>query len=75
MMTEAFTTDDTRWQACLERNAAADGQFVALVRTTGIFCRPVCPARPLRRNVHFTDTVISALALGYRACKRCKPQG
>ncbi len=74
-MADVFTTDDARWQACLARDPAADGHFLSLVRTTRIFCRPVCPARPLRKNVSFAATAEAALALGYRACKRCRPLG
>ena len=72
-MTAAFTTDDARWAAVQTRDPAADGVFFIAVRTTKIFCRPVCPARPLRRNVAFFATAQAALGAGYRACKRCKP--
>ena len=41
-----LATDDARWQACLARDKSVDGQFFVAVKTTGIFCRPVCPARP-----------------------------
>src|SRR5262249_29460316 len=45
------------------------------VRTTGIFCRPVCPARtPLRRNVEFFPNAAAAQAAGYRPCLRCRPE-
>lgn len=55
-------------------DAAYDGLFVAAVRTTGIFCKPSCPARkPLVQNVVYYRTVRDALFAGYRACKRCKP--
>lgn len=50
------------------------GLFIIAVRTTGIFCRPVCPARkPLPKNVEYLPDVRSALAAGYRPCKRCRP--
>ncbi len=56
------------------RDPTADGRFFTCVRTTGIFCRPVCPARtPLAKNVTFVRTPAEAVAAGYRACKRCRP--
>lgn len=70
------TIDDARWQAVVDRDASADGQFVLAVRTTGIFCRPGCPARtPKRENVSFFDSTDDALRAGYRPCKRCRPTG
>ena len=64
------------WQAVCERDAAQDGQFVFAVRSTGIFCRPSCPARrPLRRNVTFYPDAPSASAAGFRPCQRCSPHG
>ncbi|MBO0752286.1 MAG: bifunctional DNA-binding transcriptional regulator/O6-methylguanine-DNA methyltransferase Ada [Bradyrhizobiaceae bacterium] len=70
------TGRDTRWQAVLSRNAAADGSFVYAVKTTGVYCRPSCPSRaPKRGNVTFYDTAADAEAAGYRACRRCKPDG
>ena len=69
----AFLDEDAKWAACLARDPAADGYFFAAVKTTGIYCRPVCPARPKRGNVRFYDTVAEALAGGFRACKRCRP--
>ena len=64
------------WQAVCERDANYDGRFVFAVRTTGIFCRPSCPARrPLRANVQFLSDAPSAAAAGFRPCKRCTPQG
>ncbi len=58
--------------------AARDGRFEGVfvcVRTTGIFCRMTCPARtPLRKNVEFRATVEACEAVGFRACKRCRPQ-
>ncbi len=62
------------YQAVTDRDAAYDGRFITAVRTTGIYCRPTCPARtPLRRNVTFYATAEEARAAGYRACKRCRP--
>lgn len=66
---------DARWQALLQRDKAADGQFVYAVKTTGIYCRPSCGARrPLRRNVQFFAQAAQAESAGYRACLRCQPQ-
>ena len=64
------------WQAVCERDATQDGQFVFAVRSTGIFCRPSCPARrPLRHNVTFYPDAPSASAAGFRPCQRCSPHG
>lgn len=63
-------------RAYLARDAAYDGLFVLAVRTTGIVCRPTCPARkPLPRNVEYFPTAGAAVAAGYRPCKRCRPLG
>jgi AraC family transcriptional regulator of adaptative response/methylated-DNA-[protein]-cysteine methyltransferase len=60
--------------AYLRRDASYDGVFFLGVRTTGIFCRPSCPARkPLPRNVEFYRTVRDAMFAGFRPCKRCRP--
>ena len=67
-------TDDRRWQAVCERDTRADGQFVFAVLTTGICCRPSCRSRRARReNVRFFADVASAVAAGFRPCKRCQP--
>src|SRR5688500_5217486 len=61
-------------RAYLERDASYNGLFFLGVRTTGIFCRPTCPARkPLPKNVEYFATARAALVAGYRACKRCRP--
>lgn len=61
-------------RASLDRDPAYDGVFWLAVRTTGIFCRPTCPARkPLPQNVEYLATVREALFAGYRPCKRCRP--
>ena len=66
--------DDRRWHAVLDRDSRADGTFVFAVRTTGIYCRPGCPARrPLRENVLFFKGPAEAEREGYRACRRCGP--
>ncbi|WAO84459.1 HTH araC/xylS-type domain-containing protein [Fusarium falciforme] len=70
-----FEDDESRWQAVVSRNANADGFFVYAVRTTKIFCRPICKARLARRaNVSFFATGVDAQEAGFRACKRCKPE-
>ena len=67
-------SDDARWAAVVARDLAADGSFVLGVRTTGIYCRPTCPARrPKRENVAFYPDPAAARAAGFRACMRCEP--
>jgi AraC family transcriptional regulator, regulatory protein of adaptative response / methylated-DNA-[protein]-cysteine methyltransferase len=67
-------TDDQCWQAVSARDRAFDGHFVTGVLTTGIYCRPSCPARhPRRENVHFFASPAQAEAAGLRACLRCLP--
>lgn len=62
------------YSAISRRDSAYEGIFYTAVKTTGIFCRPTCKARtPLAKNIEFFPTTASALAAGYRACKRCKP--
>lgn len=64
------------WQALCERDASFDGRFVFAVQSTGIFCRPSCPARrPKREVVTFHANADAALAAGFRPCRRCSPQG
>ncbi len=71
----AYGDDASRWQAVLERDARADGQFVYAVTSTGIFCRPTCPSRrPQPERVVYYDQPSDAIAGGYRACKRCAPE-
>ena len=70
----SFFSQESRWNAVLTRNRAAEGVFYYAVKTTGIVCRPTCPSRrPNRKNVEFFDTYHDAKEAGYRACKRCKP--
>jgi AraC family transcriptional regulator, regulatory protein of adaptative response / methylated-DNA-[protein]-cysteine methyltransferase len=65
---------DQAWAAFSARNRAFDGMFVGAVKTTGIYCKPSCPARhPLRQNVEYFADGEGARAAGYRACLRCKP--
>jgi AraC family transcriptional regulator, regulatory protein of adaptative response / methylated-DNA-[protein]-cysteine methyltransferase len=70
----AFASDDARWNAVRRRDPAALGAFVCSVRTTGVYCRPSCPARlPRRENVRFHATGAEAEQAGFRPCKRCRP--
>ena len=67
--------DDSRYLAFVARDARFDGQFFVAVKTTGIFCRPVCTVRkPLRRNVSFYPSAAAAFAAGFRPCLRCRPE-
>ncbi|MCB5273155.1 putative bifunctional transcriptional activator/DNA repair enzyme AlkA [Arthrobacter sp. SO5] len=64
-----------RYRAIDARDTRFDGQFFTAVRTTGIYCRPSCPARtPKSENVTFYETSAAAHDAGYRACKRCLPE-
>jgi AraC family transcriptional regulator, regulatory protein of adaptative response / methylated-DNA-[protein]-cysteine methyltransferase len=63
------------WHAVLARDAQVDGTFVFAVRSTGVYCRPSCPARrPHRENVAFFRLAEEASAAGFRACRRCHPE-
>lgn len=67
--------DEIRWRAVLARDARLDGAFVTGVLTTGIYCRPSCPARhPKRENVRFYERPDEAERAGFRACLRCRPK-
>lgn len=67
-------TDDDLYSAFCRKDMAFDGVAYIAVQTTGIFCRPGCPARmPLRRNVEFFRSAQEAQQAGFRACKRCRP--
>src|SRR6476620_3174006 len=66
--------EETAWRAVLARDSAYDGRFVTGVVSTGIYCRPSCPARhPRRENVRFYQRGEDAAADGLRACLRCRP--
>ncbi|MGW7382008.1 DNA-3-methyladenine glycosylase 2 family protein [Streptomyces sp. NPDC054794] len=66
--------EDTRYEAVRSRDARFDGEFFFAVETTGIYCRPSCPAvTPKRRNVRFFSTAAAAQGSGFRACRRCRP--
>jgi AraC family transcriptional regulator of adaptative response/methylated-DNA-[protein]-cysteine methyltransferase len=72
-MSDAIDTD-AAWAAFEARDRSADGRFVGAVRTTGIYCKPSCPARhPRREHVTFYADAAEARAAGYRACLRCRP--
>lgn len=74
-MTIAPMTFDERYRAIEARDARFDGQFVTAVHSTGIYCRPSCPARtPKAANVSFFPTSAAAHEAGFRACKRCLPE-
>jgi AraC family transcriptional regulator, regulatory protein of adaptative response / methylated-DNA-[protein]-cysteine methyltransferase len=67
-------TEEDWWQAVLRKDKGQDGRFFFGVLTTGVFCRPSCPARqPLRKNVRFYRTAAEALADHLRPCLRCRP--
>jgi AraC family transcriptional regulator, regulatory protein of adaptative response / methylated-DNA-[protein]-cysteine methyltransferase len=66
--------EDRRWKVVLDRDRAADGQFVYAVSSTGIYCRPSCASRrPRRERVVFFDAAADAERAGYRPCRRCRP--
>jgi AraC family transcriptional regulator of adaptative response/methylated-DNA-[protein]-cysteine methyltransferase len=69
------TNEDRMWHSVLSRDPAQDGNFVFAVSSTGIYCRPSCPAKHARRgNVAFFRKPYEAENAGYRACLRCKPK-
>ena len=67
--------DQTCFAAMLRRDHAFDGRFFVAVRTTGIYCRPVCSARmPKRENIFFLPSAAACELLGFRPCLRCRPE-
>ncbi|MFN6525630.1 bifunctional DNA-binding transcriptional regulator/O6-methylguanine-DNA methyltransferase Ada [Nostoc sp. ChiSLP03a] len=67
--------EETLWEAVLNRDFAFEGKFFYGVRSTGIYCRPICPSRrPNRNQVCFFQSVQDAEIAGFRPCKRCQPQ-
>ncbi|WP_396595518.1 bifunctional transcriptional activator/DNA repair enzyme AdaA [Brevundimonas sp. R86498] len=76
METAADSLDqEACYRAALTRDARFDGRFFGCVKTTGIYCRPVCPARtPNRQNMRFVVTAAAAEEAGFRACLRCRPE-
>ncbi|MFC9492806.1 DNA-3-methyladenine glycosylase 2 family protein [Streptomyces sp. NPDC056975] len=66
--------EDMRYEAVRSRDARFDGEFFFAVETTGIYCRPSCPAvTPKRKNVRYYATAAAAQGSGFRACRRCRP--
>jgi len=66
---------DAYYRAIVQRDARFDGRFFTGVKTTGIYCRPICPARtPRSENVRFYPTAAAAQAAGFRPCLRCRPE-
>jgi len=71
---KSYLTDQERWEAVIHRDKNAADAFFYSVVTTGVYCRPSCPARIARReNVAFHPTPKDAERAGFRACKRCRP--
>lgn len=66
--------EDMFYRAILARDRRFDGKFFVGVKTTGIYCRPICPARPRRENVEFFRRAVDAEKSGYRPCLRCRPE-
>jgi AraC family transcriptional regulator of adaptative response / DNA-3-methyladenine glycosylase II len=62
------------YQALLSRDYRFDGKFFVGVRTTGVYCRPICPARPKPENCEFFADAVAAELAGYRPCLRCRPE-
>src|SRR5690242_19713712 len=72
--TAPHLNDAARWNAVVGHDRAADGLFVYAVRSTGVYCRPSCPARrPRRDRVQFFHEARQAAQAGYRPCRRCRP--
>ncbi|MEW9699528.1 bifunctional transcriptional activator/DNA repair enzyme AdaA [Paenibacillus sp. SI8] len=66
--------NDEYYRALIEKNTEYEGVFYVGVKTTGVFCRPTCPARkPLSKNCEFFETAQQALLASYRPCQRCRP--
>jgi AraC family transcriptional regulator of adaptative response / DNA-3-methyladenine glycosylase II len=71
---DSVRDDEQRYQAAASKDARFDGVFVTAVTSTGIYCRPSCPAMtPKRANMRFFKTAAAAQEAGFRACKRCRP--
>jgi AraC family transcriptional regulator of adaptative response/methylated-DNA-[protein]-cysteine methyltransferase len=74
MMEMVMATHEEYYQALLDRDPEYEGLFYVGVKTTGVFCRPTCPARnPKSENCEFFENAQQALLAGYRPCKRCQP--
>jgi AraC family transcriptional regulator of adaptative response / DNA-3-methyladenine glycosylase II len=66
--------EDIFYEALRTRDYRFDGKFFVGVKTTGIYCRPICPAKPKRENVEFFQSYLEAESVGYRPCMRCHPE-
>lgn len=66
--------EEIYFEALRTRDHRFDGKFFAGVKTTGIYCRPICPAKPRRENVEFFPSHLAAEKAGYRPCLRCRPE-
>jgi AraC family transcriptional regulator of adaptative response / DNA-3-methyladenine glycosylase II len=66
--------EDMFYQAMVARDYRFDGKFFVGVKTTGIYCRPICPAKPKKENVEFFASSLLAEKAGYRPCLRCRPE-
>lgn len=74
VINHAVLHDDVWYRALLERDKGFEGIFWAGIKTTGIFCRPACPARkPKRENVTFFTSIRQAMEQGFRPCRKCRP--
>ncbi|UOQ44786.1 trifunctional transcriptional activator/DNA repair protein Ada/methylated-DNA--[protein]-cysteine S-methyltransferase [Halobacillus salinarum] len=73
-MIDVTSNANEYYQALLDRNSEYEGVFFVGVKTTGVFCRPTCPARkPKFENCEFFSTAQEALLASFRPCKRCRP--
>jgi len=73
MLVDMHTDTEACERAIRSRDARFDGWFFCAVVTTGIYCRPSCPARPHLKNLRFYPSAAAAQQAGFRACKRCRP--
>src|SRR4051794_9923542 len=69
-----MSRESTYYEALRTRDHRFDGKFFVGVKTTGIYCRPICPAKPKRENVEFFPSQLEAERSGYRPCLRCRPE-
>jgi len=73
---QADDVEEKRWLCLVVKDKTVDGQFFYAIVTTGVYCRSSCSSKmPNRENVQFFTTREEAERAGYRACKRCKPDG
>ena len=73
--TNIYNDFDVCYRALCSRDARFDGRFFAAVTSTGIYCRPICPAQtPQAHHVRFYSCAAAAEAAGFRACRRCHPE-